>query len=160
MTIQGSINQLLGIAAAGVGAKKHLKGQKDITTSQENIAEELRKQRIMGAEQDLSLIDKKMEQGLHTTEDVFKKAQLTETLLNLDPTEERFNVAEEASGQAQKVREAQKGFEKAKELKEKYPHVEAKKRAQWALEAEQERIRNSKLIQGGMTYGQRNTYNV
>ena len=47
-SIQGSINQLLGRAAAGAGARKHLKGQKDIAKSQEDVAEALNKAKEEG----------------------------------------------------------------------------------------------------------------
>ena len=150
-SIQGSINQLLGIAAAGISAGKHLKGQKDIAKSQEDVAEALKSK---------AAYEHQFEQAkLQHQIDIYDQISNDEEL----PSEETQERHWKAQRELNILNPTKEGIKKEAELYQiAFPTVQKdpKQKAWEALAKEQDRIRNSKIIRGGTTYGQRETYNV
>lgn len=85
MNIQGSINQLLLLGAAGIKSNKQL-------------------QEYRGAQTAAQGYEKKIREGTATTADYDAYAELKEKMYQIYPSEERFNESEEAAGQRDKVR--------------------------------------------------------
>jgi hypothetical protein len=85
MNIQGSINQLLVLGAAGIKSNKQL-------------------QEYRSAKSTAQRYEQKINSGMATTADYDAYAQLKEEMYSLYPSEERFYEAEEAAGQRDKVR--------------------------------------------------------
>ena len=131
--IQGSINQLLTIGTVGIRMSPFYE----------------QRQKEAPIKKEINLLEKKISKGREVTEDYQRLATAKEKLFDLKPSQRRMDKAEEAQG------EATKRLEKTKKEKST-----PQQRAWEALAKEQDRIRNSKIIRGGTTYGQRETYNV
>lgn len=94
-SIQQALNNMLSTAGIAAGFYAHSpEGQKHA---------ELRQ-----LEKEQSLLDKKVAEGLSSTEDARKQAEIADKLFNLDPTSERLNISEEYTGKWEKTRKASK----------------------------------------------------
>lgn len=101
MSIQQSLNQMLMTAQIGAGFYAH-------------SPEGQRKAQIKQLEKEQSLLDKKVSEGISSTEDSRRQAEIAEKLFNLNPTPERFDKSEEYSGAWQKAKKSSKYTEDLK----------------------------------------------
>lgn len=101
MSIQQSLNQMLMTAQIGAGFYAH-------------SPEGQRQAQIKQLEKEQSLLDKKVAEGISTTEDARRQAEIAEKLFDLNPTPERFDISEEYTGKWQKANEASKYTEDLK----------------------------------------------
>lgn len=94
-SIQQALNNMLSTAGVAAGFYAH-------------SPEGHKRAEIKQLEKEQSLLDKKVAEGISSTEDVRRQAEIADKLFTFNPTPERLDISEEYAGKWEKARKASK----------------------------------------------------